>query len=78
MSFMIEEQIEKTLEKVRPMLALHRGGVEFVNYDAETKTARLHLTGTCQGCPLSELTLKGGIEDILRQTVPGVEQVEAV
>ena len=76
--FMIADEIEKALEIVRPMLALHRGGVEFVSYDAETKTANLRLSGVCVGCPLADLTLKGGIEEVLRAKVPGVEKVEAV
>ena len=74
----MKEEIEKVLESVRPMLALHRGGVDFVSYDADTKTVNVKLTGTCHGCPLSQLTLKAGIEDILREKVPGVERVEAV
>ncbi|OHA01211.1 MAG: hypothetical protein A3C11_02360 [Candidatus Sungbacteria bacterium RIFCSPHIGHO2_02_FULL_49_12] len=74
----VEKEIEQVLVSVRPMLALHRGGVDFVSYDAETKTANLRLTGTCQGCPLADLTLKEGIQDILRQKVAAVERVEAV
>lgn len=75
----ISEKIESVLVRVRPMLALHRGGVDFVSYDAATKTANLRLTGTCHGCPLADLTLKGGIEDILKQEIPDeVERVEAV
>lgn len=75
---MIEEKIKGILERVKPMLALHRGGVEFVSFDQESKTANLRLTGTCQGCPLSQLTLKHGIEDLLRSEVPEVERVESV
>ena len=75
---MIETEIEKVLEAVRPMLALHRGGVEFVSYDEPSKTVNVRLLGTCVGCPLSQLTLKGGIEDMMRQKVSGVERVEAV
>ena len=74
----MEAEIEKVLEAVRPMLALHRGGVDFVSYDEAAKTVNVRLTGTCAGCPLSQLTLKGGIEDMLRQKVLGVERVEAV
>ncbi|MBI4134768.1 MAG: NifU family protein [Candidatus Sungbacteria bacterium] len=74
----MEERIKAVLERVKPMLALHRGGVEFVSFDGETKTARLRLTGTCQGCPLSQLTLKHGIEDLLKSEIPDIEAVEAV
>lgn len=75
---MIEKQIEEVLEAVRPMLALHRGGVDFVSFDDKTRTVNLKLKGTCQGCPLSELTLKGGIEEMLRAKIPEVLKVEAV
>lgn len=74
----MEEKIKAVLEKVKPMLALHRGGVEFVSFDETSKTAKLRLTGTCQGCPLSQLTLKHGIEDLLKSEISEVEQVEAV
>lgn len=60
------------------MLALHRGGVDLVSYNEETRTVSLKLTGTCHGCPLSELTLKGGIEEILRAELPEIEGIEAV
>ena len=60
------------------MLALHRGGVRFVSFDEGSKTLSLELTGTCHGCPLSELTLKGGIEEILKQEIPEIEKVDAV
>lgn len=74
----MEEKIKAVLEKVKPMLALHRGGVEFVSFDGETKIAQLRLTGTCQGCPLSQLTLKHGIEDLLKSEIPDIETVEAI
>lgn len=75
---MVEEKIKTALKKVEPILALHRGGVEFVSFDGETKTVNLRLTGTCNGCPLSGLTLKHGIEDLLKTEVPEVEAVQAV
>lgn len=74
----MKEKIESVLEKIRPMLALHRGDVEFVSYDAATKTANVRLLGTCVTCPLSDLTLKGGIEEMVRQSIPEIQHVEAV
>lgn len=74
----MKERIEQVLERIRPMLALHRGGVDFVSFDDASHTVSLKLTGTCHGCPLSELTLKGGIEEILRQEIPEIEKVESV
>ena len=72
----MSEQIEKALEEIRPMLARHLGNIELVN--VENGTVYLRLLGTCQGCHLSQLTLKAGVEDLLRQRVPGVTSVDAV
>lgn len=71
-------EIEKALESVRPMLALHRGDVELVSFDPDTGVVAVRLKGTCHGCPLSQLTLKAGIEEMLKQSVHGIERVEAV
>lgn len=75
---MIEQEIESLLESVRPMLALHRGGVEFVSYDDATKTVHVRLIGTCKGCALADLTLKEGIEEMMRQRIPEIRCVESV
>lgn len=73
---MEENAIRKTLEEVRPMLALHAGDIEFVGVDEGV--VKVRLLGTCRGCPLSNLTLKTGIEELLKEKVPGVKAVEAV
>ena len=70
------DKIEKVLEEIRPMLALHAGNIEFVGF--HEGVARVRLLGTCHGCPLSQLTLKAGVEELLKEKVPGVEAVEAV
>ena len=72
----MNEQVEKVLEEVRPMLALHGGNVEFVKF--EGGIVHVRLLGMCQGCPLSQLTLKAGIEELLKAKVKGVDRVEAV
>ena len=74
----MEQKIEQVLEEVRPMLALHRGNVDFVSFDENTGIAQLRMQGTCKGCPLSELTLKAGIESILRERIQEVKAVQAV
>lgn len=70
------EQIEKALEEIRPMLARHLGNIEFVKF--ESGVAYVRFLGTCHGCPLSQLTLKGGVEEILKAKIPEVARVEAV
>lgn len=75
---MLEEQIKNVLEKIKPMLALHRGDVDFVSFDEASGVARVRLKGTCHGCPLAQLTLKSGIEEMVKQKVAGVTSVEAI
>lgn len=70
------EQVEKALAEVRPMLALHAGNIELVGIKGGI--VKVRLLGTCRGCPLSQLTLKAGVEELLKERVPSVERVEAV
>ncbi|SOB59582.1 conserved protein of unknown function [Pseudodesulfovibrio profundus] len=71
------EQVEKVLEKVRPMLQSDGGDVELVNV-TDTGVVQVRLTGACKGCPMSQMTLKNGIERIVLKEVPSVKRVEAV
>lgn len=75
---MLEEQIKNVLEKIRPMLAVHRGDVDFVSFDEMSGLVKVRLKGTCHGCPLAQLTLKSGIEEMVKQKVAGVTSVEAI
>lgn len=72
----MKDQIERTLEEIRPMLARHAGNIELVGFEDGVVTVRM--LGTCHGCPLSQLTLKAGVEELLKEKVPGVKSVEAV
>jgi Fe-S cluster biogenesis protein NfuA len=72
----VREEIEKALEKIRPMLQRDGGNVELV--DVEGSVVKVRLTGACHGCPMSQMTLKAGIERIIRQEVPAVTEVVAV
>jgi Fe-S cluster biogenesis protein NfuA len=72
----MQEQIEKALEEIRPMLAKHLGNIEFVNF--ENGVVYVRFLGTCHGCPLSSLTLKAGVEEMLKSKIPEVVSVEAV
>lgn len=72
----MEQEIEKVLEEIRPMLAMHAGNVEFVRF--EEGVVYVRMLGTCSGCPLSQLTLKAGIEEFLKTKVKEVKSVEAV
>lgn len=70
-------KIKTILEKeVKPMLAMHLGSLDFVGF--EEGVVKVRLQGTCRGCPLSQLTLKAGIEELLKARLPAVKSVEAV
>ena len=74
---MLKEKIESALDKVRPALQADAGDVQFVDVDEEG-VVRVKLTGACGGCPMSQMTLKMGIEKVLKQNVPEVDRVESV
>ncbi|MCX6781415.1 MAG: NifU family protein [Candidatus Magasanikbacteria bacterium] len=74
----IEENIKKVLvETVAPMLAMHAGGAELVSYDPESGVATVRFLYTCVGCPMSTMTLKGGVEAEILENVPEVQEVHA-
>jgi Fe-S cluster biogenesis protein NfuA len=72
----MREQVEKSLQKIRPMLQADGGDVELV--DIEDGIVKLRLQGACAGCPGAQMTLKMGVERQLKQDIPDVKAVEAV
>jgi len=74
------KEIVNILEQyVRPAVASDGGNIQFRSYDGETKTVNVILQGACSGCPSSTYTLKSGIENMLREMLPGkVTYVEAI
>ena len=72
----MREDIQTALEKIRPALQADGGDVELV--DVEDGIVSVRLTGACGGCPMSTLTLKMGIERVLREQVPDVREVVSV
>lgn len=72
----MKEEVEAALDKIRPSLEADGGGVELV--DVEDGTVKVKLTGACGGCPMSQMTLKNGIERVLKEEIPEVEKVESV
>jgi len=73
----IKENVENALQKVRPSLQADGGDVQLVDVD-EDGLVKVKLMGACGGCPMSQMTLKMGIEKILKQNVPEVTRVESV
>jgi Fe-S cluster biogenesis protein NfuA len=72
----MEEDVKKALEEIRPALQADGGDVEYVGI--EGNVVKVKLKGACGGCPMAALTLKNGIEVLIKKKVPGVASVEAV
>jgi Fe-S cluster biogenesis protein NfuA len=72
----MKEQVEKILDKIRPSLRADGGDVELV--DVEDNVVKVRLTGACGGCPMSQMTLKMGIERVLKKDLPEIKEVIAV
>jgi Fe-S cluster biogenesis protein NfuA len=73
----LKQKVEQSLEKVRPGLRADGGDVELVEV-SDDGVVRLALTGACAGCPMSTMTLKMGIERVLREDIPEIKAVESV
>ncbi|KAB1442123.1 NifU family protein [Pseudodesulfovibrio senegalensis] len=73
----MREKVEAVLDKVRPMLQADGGDVELVDI-TDNGIVQVRLQGACQGCPMSQITLKNGIERTVLKLVPEVKGVEAV
>ncbi len=75
----IVAQIKELIEtRVRPAVANDGGDIIFKGFDGGSGTVFLHLQGSCAGCPSSTMTLRNGIENMLRHYIPEVSSVEAV
>ena len=72
---MMKEKVQTTLDKIRPMLQADGGDVELIDVKDGIVTVRLQ--GACKGCPMSQMTLKNGIERMLKQQIPEVKAVES-
>ena len=72
----MKEKVEDALKKIRPMLQADGGDVELV--DVEDGVVKVRLKGACAGCPMSQMTIKNGVERILKEQIPEVASVESV
>lgn len=72
----MREKVEAALAEVRPSLLADGGDVQLI--DVEDGVVTVRLTGACSGCPMASMTLKGGIERVLKARVPEVKEVVAV
>ena len=74
---MLKERVEEALNKVRPSLQADGGDVELLDV-SEDGHVKVKLQGACAGCPMSTMTLKMGIEKVIKQNVPEVTEVENI
>jgi Fe-S cluster biogenesis protein NfuA len=72
----MQDKVEEVLNKIRPSLVRDGGNVELVS--VEDGIVKVKLTGACAGCPMSTMTLKMGIEKILKQEISEIKEVVAV
>lgn len=73
----MEEKVRQVLDKIRPRLQADGGDVELVEV-TEEGIVKVRLTGACGGCPFATMTLKNGIEAVLKNQLPAVKSVQAV
>ncbi len=73
----LREKVSKVLDEIRLQLRYEGGNVELVEVSSDG-IVKVHLLGACAGCPMSSITLKNGIERILKDRIPEVKEVLAV
>ena len=72
----MRDKVAAALAQIRPALQADGGGVELV--DVTDGVVKVKLTGACSGCPMSTMTLKMGIERVLKEQIPEIKEVVAV
>ncbi len=72
----MREKVEKAIEEIRPFLQADGGNVELI--DVQEGVVKVKLVGACGSCPMSQLTLKRGIEARLKAQIPEIKEVVAV
>ncbi len=72
----LKADVSKVIDEVRPHLQADGGDVELV--DVTDGVVKVRLKGSCAGCPMSQMTIKWGVESYLKKKVPGVKSVETV
>ena len=73
-----KQDVESAIDAIRPALHMDGGDCEVVDVDARQGVVTLRLVGACGGCPMSALTLKSGIERIVRERLPAVREIQTL
>jgi Fe-S cluster biogenesis protein NfuA len=74
----VETRLAQALERIRPAMQMDGGDIHLVGWSAEDGLVRVALSGACNGCHMSSMTMTMGVERVLKQLVPEVRAVEAV
>ena len=72
----LEKRVKDALDEIKPQIQADGGDIDLVAI--EKRTVKVRLRGACAGCPMSALTLKQGVERLVKSRVPEIESVEAV
>jgi len=72
----MKEKVEEVLAQIRPQLQADGGDIKLI--DIDDGVVKVQLTGACGSCPMSQMTLKMGVESVLRENIPGVKRVESI
>ena len=73
----MKEQVQKAIDLIRPNLQADGGDVELIDVSSDG-IVKVKLTGACHGCPMAQMTLKAGIEKVIKTQVPEIKEVVAV
>jgi Fe-S cluster biogenesis protein NfuA len=73
----LKQDVEQALDKIRPFLQRDGGDIQLIDV-TDDGIVKVQLTGACQGCPMSQMTLKQGVERALMKEVPGVKEVQSI
>lgn len=72
-----QQKVEEMIEVIRPMLQGHGGDIELVSLE-DDNTVKVRLQGACSGCPGAQMTLKQGVEKLMKEKIPELKEVVAV
>jgi len=73
----MKEKVQKAIDLIRPNLQADGGDVELIDVSSDG-IVKVKLTGACHGCPMAQMTLKAGIEKVIKTQVPDIKEVVAV
>jgi Fe-S cluster biogenesis protein NfuA len=74
----MREKVESALDDIRPALQADGGDIELVDVDEPEGVVKVRLVGACAGCPMSQMTLRNGVEQFLKKVVPEMKRLDAV